>query len=259
MFVILSAFLLGSAGCQEVIEIDLNKVPPAIVIEGNVTDQPGPYKVQLTTTVNFDQPNQFPAVQGATVTLSDNLGNSDLLVESAPGIYSSTTLTGVPGRNYFLKVISGGKEYTATSSMAAAVPIDTILVDSLTFGAVSNKYLNVRFTDPVGAKNFYRIIEIINGDTLNMINLSNDEFEDGDQITVPIFSDEDPKLESGDNVEILLQCIDENVYNYFVQLIDVINNGGQSAAPANPITNLSNDALGYFNAYSVRSKTILVP
>ncbi|MBX9850610.1 MAG: DUF4249 domain-containing protein [Cytophagaceae bacterium] len=257
-FGILASVIIFSS-CEKVIDVDLKSVASEIVIEANVSDQPGPYLVSLTKTVNFDQPNAFPAVTGAVVIVNDNLGNADTLTEISPGKYNTSTLAGVPGRNYFLKVQAEGKEYTAASFMPSAVTIDTILVDSLTFGSVSNKFLNVKFTDPPGLGNFYRVIEIINGDTLSTINIGSDEFEDGQQITAPIFSDEDPKLESGDNVVILLQCIDENVYNYFLELLMMINSNGQSAAPANPTSNINNHALGYFNAYSVRSKSIVIP
>lgn len=257
-----TACMLSFISCQDVIDIDLNSKEPAIVIEGNVTDQAGPYYVRVTRTVDFDQPNVFPGVSGAVVTLSDNSGNAEVLSELSPGTYATNaanTFAGVPGKNYFLKVETGGNEYSATSHLAPPVEIDAIYDDSLTFGGISNKYVNVVFTDPAGVKNYYRIIEVINGKELDRINLSNDEFEDGQQITVPVFSDEDPKLKSGDTVTIILQVIDEKVFDYFLELIQVINNGGQSAAPANPASNISNNALGYFSAHSVRSKTFVVP
>src|ERR1700722_4665701 len=63
----LSAFyiiigVLFIASCQKVINIDLNSASPAMIIVGNVNDQPGPYTVTLSQTVNFSQPNTFPAV-----------------------------------------------------------------------------------------------------------------------------------------------------------------------------------------------------
>jgi hypothetical protein len=257
--IVFSGATMMLAACEKVIDIDLNSAAPEIVIEGTVIDQAGPYYVRLSKTVNFDQPNTFPPVSGAIVTISDNLGNSDILTESSAGIYQTTSMAGVPGRNYFLKVEHAGKEYQASSSMAPPVSIDTITVDSISFAGVTSKFLNVSFADVLEVKNYYRLIEIINGDTLSIINITNDDFEDGKQITMPIFSDEDPKLKSGDNVVVLLQCIDENVYTYFGELMQVVNGGGQSSAPANPTSNINNHALGYFSAYSVTSKSIVVP
>jgi hypothetical protein len=45
-------------------------------------------------------------------------------------------------------------------------------------------------------------------------------------------------------VRILRQCIDVGAYNYW-NSFQMINPG--SASPANPISNLSNNALGYFS------------
>jgi hypothetical protein len=35
--------------------------------------------------------------------------------------------------------------------------------------------------------------------------------------------------------------------------------GRQAAAPANPVSNFTHGALGYFNAYAVKSKVIVIP
>ena len=52
--------------------------------------------------------------------------------------------------------------------------------------------------------------------------------------------------------------MDKVTYKYLETLI-LISGGGQgSAAPANPTTNLSNDALGYFGAFSKSAFTATV-
>jgi hypothetical protein len=247
-----------STSCRKVIDLDLNSSNPEIVIEGSVSNSAGPHMVELTKTINFDESNNFPPVSGAVVRISDNVGNSDVLTEGPLGVYKTTSLAGVPGRNYLLEINVAGKMYQSTSYMYTPVAIDEVAVDSFTFGPNANKYVNVKFKDPAGVKNFYRIIEIINGDTLDIINVGSDRFSDGLEIVFPVFSDEDPELKSGDEVEILLMSIDESVYNYLSELSEVLNGGGQSAAPANPTSNISNNALGYFSAHSISTSTIIV-
>jgi hypothetical protein len=78
----LIAFIFCS--CEKVIDIDLNKADSRIVIEGNITDQAGPYTVRISKTVNFDESNTFPAISGALVKISDNAGNSETLTETQP-------------------------------------------------------------------------------------------------------------------------------------------------------------------------------
>jgi hypothetical protein len=48
-----------------------------------------------------------------------------------------------------------------------------------------------------------------------------------------------------------LQSIDKGVYDYFRT---AGNDGNQSASPSNPISNIDNEALGYFNACAVTKK-----
>ena len=67
------------SSCEKVVYIDLNSTNPIPVVEANVTNMPGPYTVKLSTTVNYYDSNTFPAITDATVTISDNAGNSEIL------------------------------------------------------------------------------------------------------------------------------------------------------------------------------------
>lgn len=256
-FTIPCLIALSFASCQEVIDIDLNEAGPVLVVEGNYSDQPGPHQVSLTRSLNFDEPNSFPAVTGAVVTLSDQSGNTQTLSETQPGIYQISS-PGTPGSTYTLNIKENEEEYSTTCYMPPPVSIDTVLTDSITFGPSSNVFMRVKFTDPQGAKNFYRIIEIINGDTLETINLTLDRYNDGQQITADIFSDMNPALNYGDTVTMILQTIDEPVFTYLRDLVEVINRGSQAASPANPKSNINGKALGYFSAHSERTMTVIV-
>src|ERR1035437_4626933 len=103
----LSVCLFSS--CQKVIQLKLSTSPSLIVIQGNVYDQPGPYTINITKSVSFDQSNVYPTVTDAAVTISDNVGNTEVLKETAPGNYSTSALQGVPGRTYNLSVTINGQ------------------------------------------------------------------------------------------------------------------------------------------------------
>ena len=100
-------------------------------------------------------------------------------------------------------------------------------------------------------------MEIKNSVRQKNIFLITDRLQDGGEITSTLFADTDTLL-TGDSVSVQLQCIDENVYNYFRTLAQVLNNSTLSTSPANPPSNLSNGALGYFSAYAVRTKFIII-
>lgn len=84
--------------CQKVIDIELNPSSPRYVVTGNITDQPGPYEVKITSSINFDQDNNFPAVSGAKVCITDqNVGLTDTLTEVAPGRHRTHFWRASPG------------------------------------------------------------------------------------------------------------------------------------------------------------------
>lgn len=84
---------------------------PAIVIQGNITDQPGPYEVVVSKTIPILQQGANPklipgVVSGATVTITDDQGNRDLLKEnpSSQGHYLTQSIQGTIGVTYTLTV-----------------------------------------------------------------------------------------------------------------------------------------------------------
>lgn len=254
--ILLSASLVALlSACTKVIDIDLNSKDPHIVIEANITDAPGPYTVAISQTVNFSETNSFPPVTGAVVTVSDDAGNTEVLVESFPGNYQGTIIQGVPGRTYYLSVVSKGKTYTSESKMPLPVQFDTLLlVPNTAFGPAY--YIIPLFTDPVGTGNRYRCIETINTKRIKDFFLFEDQLTDGLLNGQPILNFED-SLATGDSVSVELQCIDKPNYLYFFSLLQTAS--GQSGAPANPVSNISNEALGYFSAHTSRRKYVIIP
>jgi hypothetical protein len=66
---------------------------------------------------------------------------------------------------------------------------------------------------------------------------------------------------TGDTVWVDLLSIDKASYDYFNTLNNILTSDRSptSLAPANPNTNLTNGALGYFAAYSISSRMIILP
>ncbi len=255
--VVIVLFVLSS--CTKVINIDLNSSSTQMVIEGNVSDQPGPIVVTLSQTVNFSQTNTFPPVTGAVVTISDNAGNTATLAESPSGTYSTSTIQGVPGRTYTLTVAANGKTYTAASTMPNPVNIDTIVYSQSRFGGES-KRLEAKFLDPAGVANCYALFVKLNNVIQPDFSSSDDNLRDGDTISMRIPFGDNFTLAPGDSVTVILESIDKYVREYYRLLLQLNNSSGfESAPPANPISNISNNALGYFSAHSDRKKSFLVP
>jgi hypothetical protein len=246
--------------CEKPINVDLNSSDPKIVIEGSISDVPGNYSVKVTRSVNFDESNEFPTVSGALVMLSDDTGNTEVLRETSAGVYSVTELHGIPGRTYTLEVTDDGTIYTAISKMPLPVKIDSIFIEKKTSDPFE---ANARFQDPAGIENYYRLAQLSKTGRISNIIVDDDRLQDGRPITIstPVISNRSIfRLEPGDSVTLVLQSIDKNVYEYLRMLEELRQEGvlSQSVLAANPVTNFSNGALGYFSANSRSIKTIVV-
>lgn len=249
---------LGVTSCQKVIQINLNAASPQIVIEGNISDQPGPYTVSLSQTINFSEVTGFPPVTGANVTIKDYSGNTETLTETSPGKYVTSVLQGIPGRTYTLTVIANSKTYTATSTMANPVNIDSLVY--LSSGFDGDKTWMARVLDPPGIVNYYAIFVAVNNVVQSNFSTADDKLRDGDTLDLRIPIPHDIILTPGDSVQVILESIDSGVREYFRLLRLLDRQGGiQSAPPANPITNLSAGALGYFSAHADRKKILVIP
>lgn len=255
----LSAVLLFS--CKKIVTLKLNNVPPAIVIEGEVTNLSGPYLVSITSPVNFYADNNFPPVSGASVVISDNNGVTDSLTEIAAGVYATHVLVGLPGDTYNLSVTVNGTNYRAVSTMPSPVPLDSISFQSNSgFGRTRISAI-ANFRDPAGVRNYYQFIEYLNGARLAKdLFVFDDRLSDGRYINYTLFNDS-TYLQAGDQVEVDLCCVDSAVYSYLFQLFQSGGVGAfnTSASPANPASNISNGAYGYFSAHTVSSKSDYVP
>ncbi len=250
--------LLVITSCQKVINIDLNSVSPAIVITGNVNDLPGPYSVTLSQTVNFSQPNAFPPMSGAFITIADNAGTTDTLFETTiAGTYNTKRLTGVPGRTYTLTVVANGKTYTSVSIMPQIVNFDTLVLvqrigGGFRGGSDTTYSVDVVLQDPANVVNYYRLVETVNDTVLTNINALSDKIFNGRYIAYPLRH----HLNVGDSVKVEMQCIDNGTYQYLSTLGEA--SGSTNVTPANPISNISNNALGYFSAHTSQYRAIKV-
>src|ERR1700754_2258389 len=103
-FVFALLFVMILSACQKVIDLNLRNAPGKYVVEGNVTNLPGPYQVTIGRTGEGTTDYSFAGVGGATVSIRDNTGNGETLVEVQPGVYQTKSLQGVEGRTYYLNI-----------------------------------------------------------------------------------------------------------------------------------------------------------
>lgn len=249
----LSIILLSS--CEKVIDLKLENTEPIIVIDGGISDINENQVIRISKTYNFTEPNKFNGITGAMVVLTRPNGSTLNYNEVTAGVYQSARFRGVPGSKYIVNVTVEGKTYTASSTMPAKVQLDSLTFKQFNFFGDINTYVAVNYSDPIGTPNQYRYILKFKG-KIEEDRVSEDRFNNGNKVSDVIFYKLD-QVVPGDSLHVDFQCIDYNVYRYFYSLGQTTGAGGPPVAPANPVSNFNNGALGVFNAYT-SSKRITV-
>lgn len=259
--VILSLFLIIS--CEKEIDLNLEDQSGKIVIEGNITDQPGPYFVKITKSVAFTQGNEYPPIEDAQVVLSDDMGQTETLEYIGKGIYQASNFQGQSGRTYTLKIKAEGKEYTAQSTMPESVDFEGLEQDSFKVGGEISYTLLPIFTDPPALGNRYLFSYVVNNSSKKNFLEFSDNVNNGLPNQRPLLLPNDDgdgsvKVKVGDEITVEMQCIDDKVYTFYSALLQLSGGGGDGVTPTNPPSNISNGSLGYFSAHTVRVRTTIV-
>ena len=258
-----SVFLMVSVSChQDVINIDLTEIGSQIIIEGSITDRDGPYTIKISRTGSHFRQGDYPPVTEAVVRLSDNAGHSETLVQTEPGIYKTHRTQGIPGRTYTLEVSVEGEAYSASSTMPRPIALDSLsyIKDSRRVAFVS-----CYFTDHKDVDDYCRFKIYRNGDMLNDdYNLYHGKYTDGEQVVMDEFNN---MFYLNDYVRIELLTIDKAMYEYWSTLDSLLDKDfdGDEVDTVffpltlfNPSSNLSNNALGYFSAHTMRVYTVTI-
>lgn len=261
--------VFATAGCEKVIDVELNTADPQLVIEANMLQGDHLLDVRISQTTSYFTPEPAVAIDDATVTLNYAENHSRDVLYLIDGQYQ-VVLDAPSNTEYTLTVNWNGKQYTATSYLPKVVPIDSLTSEEWEggfggFGSSSQDEYVVycQFQDPAESRNYYRLTYEVNGRPADPtdIQIFNDENSNGEEISIPIGFGR-LRFLVGDQVEVHLISFDEAAYDYFLTLSDIVSGGGNptggSAAPGNPVNNWSDTILGHFTAYSADTMNITV-
>jgi hypothetical protein len=126
-------YLIVSGSCIVQFVPELVEDQDLLVVEGLITDQPGPNTVKLSKSLPLGTMSSAIPLGGCSVQISDDLGNYYNLYETGYGIYTtdSASFQGVIGRSYTLHIglFPGYRTLSYESSpmeMKPVPPIDSI-------------------------------------------------------------------------------------------------------------------------------------
>lgn len=261
IFIYLLPLILLTFGCEQVIDMDLNEAAPQPVIEADLSHPDGLLTVTISKTGSYFESSSETTVDNAKVMLENREGIQKEATAQGNGNYKLAEVLTKPGDTFKLLVQVDGIDYSAVSTIKAPVAIDSIsygYYDGDSFFRPGYRF-NVTFTDPIKQNNYYRIRVYKNNYLFNrpqdLVAFSDTDL-DGQSITVRLNSQY--YLEKGEQATLELLSIDRHAWEYFTSLSEIVNASPDSPAPANPVSNFSNGALGYFYAWSYDRKTVVI-
>ncbi len=267
------------ASCTERMSIELDSVPPKIVVYGSITTDTMAHKIRITQSADYFSNTAPQTISGATLSITDGV-NVFPLTESLtePGnYYTQPDVYGELGKTYTFtaeNVTMVGDDEVYDLKAESAIPsldadYQTKYLDSI--NVLYNTqwegwYVNGWANEPEDQKNFYMfkvyINDVLYTDSLNNIEVTDDKLINGSSTNgASLYFIEDPDtLKPGYKVTLELSIIPEDYFRF----ISEIQTSSQpqiplfSAPPANARTNLNNGAIGYFSAYALIRSSYIV-
>ncbi|ANQ51704.1 DUF4249 domain-containing protein [Flammeovirga sp. MY04] len=258
---IVLAFIVTA--CEKVIDVDLNDAEPRIVIEAVIWEGEHDMVVKVSKTAPYFDNSPSEKISNASIKLKYDDTAQDV-PNTGEGEYHFA-LNAKAGTTYNLEVMVEGETYTASTSMLDKIAIDSAYsVYEEGFGPIEAGYkVYLKYQDPANVPNYYRLMYDLNGQFQNEagdLRVYNDIRNDGLEVELGLLT---KSFEVGDTLDLTFIHFDEPSYDYFSTLGDIIGGGGPgpsggSAAPGNPLSNWSNNALGYFSAYNYDTARVVV-
>jgi hypothetical protein len=257
LYMIALCLIILSTSCEKVILIDLNEADQKIVVDAIVSNDSIQNYVILSKSGGFYQSNDFEAISGATVTITDDGGIIYTLNESNPGYYSNPDLIGQLKTTYNLEVITENETITGNTYIP-----DTTHLDSLSYfwnaGGFGDPgwFVLMHWSDEEAEENFYRFKATINSYKEKRISLLDDLLINGVETQYPLF---DVDVKDYDTLTVEFIEIDKGTYDYLKVLGEIASGeNASSAAPGNPTSNLVGNAIGFFGGYAITKGSIVI-
>lgn len=277
---ILVASLILLAGCEDVIEVELNDGKKQITVDAVLNDIDSVQHIRVTLSGQYFDPATVDPVISANLSMTDSKGNLYTFTEpDAEGRYklNETIDSLTPGTEFTLNIEYENQSYSAKSVIRDVPAIDSITWsrENLVFGDEDSIWVAQFWaTDLEGVGDRYWIRSLRNGELRNdpgNITIAFDgstgrgSKSDNIPLILPLRASITPGgpggppsdsefLEVGETVGVRILGITDEFAEYLTILEQQLNNGGLFAQPpSNLPTNIINDdengdrALGWFS------------
>jgi len=262
LLIIFLSIIILSTSCESVIEIDLDYMKPKLVVESVINDSDEQCIIKLSKTTDYFHSKINPPVSGAVISLTDNTGTIIKFNEAEAGNYVGESVQFESDLTYTLSILSEGENYAANATIPQKVNID-----SLTCKYYPNSIIyevgyvvTCHFSDPGEFRNYYRVKTYNISDRTKAKyskDIYNDDLGNGNRVE---WTWRYEVYQQSDTVVVELYTLDVQTYDYYKTLFQISDGSDMMSftTPANPDTNISNGALGYFGAYTISRDTIII-
>ncbi|HKK61525.1 MAG TPA: DUF4249 domain-containing protein [Bacteroidales bacterium] len=271
--------LLVFWGCTTMPELDIEAPNDLIVVDG-VIEQGRQSRVFVTRNAPYFSSIDSAGLRDlvlsrAKVTLTDGEQSEVLILRRdnrffPPFYYAGNEIIGEIGKEYTLYVSYGGKSVRAMTSIPEPVDIDSVWFE-LDAGEDSIGSIQIKFTDPLEAKNYYRIFTMVQGeeDKFNsaFIIAIDDQFFNGKDISFRLYrapesflaTDESGNFMLGDTVLLKLSTMDEQTFNFWNTYQEEVINATNPFASSmiNLESNVEGQGLGVWSGYGASRDTVI--
>jgi hypothetical protein len=271
--------------CEDKIDLDLDTGESQLVIDAFINSDSTNQLIRISKSSAYFLNSQTPGVSNAKVKIEGPNGINYIFNYHSNGYYaykpSQNGKLDSIGFNYKLYVEYEGSAYLSQSTLNP-VPV----IDSMTYSfeeedgdAEEGYYSQFWARDFAGRDDFYWIKAYKDGKDIDTINYAQYNLSqnaafggtgaDGFVFILPIraaITNEEEPFETGQVSSIELLSINEDVWNYLIQLSVQANNDGLFATPTANIKsnftdiagNIQNDALGVFSMSAISRKSIKI-
>ena len=215
-------------GCEEVVFVDLQEAEKRIVIDASIkwikgtngSDQ----EIRISKTRGFYEEEPIPVTDASvSITMPDDQLITFTNDEDRPGTYTTSEFLPELNETYQLNVQAEGQLFRATETLKPVVPIDSITQRDDSGFSGEEIEIKTHYTDPAGVENYYLFAYRVPFVQIPTLEIFDDEFNDGN----PIFSTyQEEDLESGNVVNIQMQGVSRQYYDYLFLLLNQIGDSG---------------------------------
>ena len=290
-FILIHAVLaLVVSSCEKGVEFNLKEVTPKLVVEATIENGQAPVVYLSKSQAYFSKidlnslANSF--VRNAEVYVSNGSLTHRLkeyTVPVGPGInfyyYSNdpsspaTAFTGQLNNSYSLRIVSEGKEYTATTTIQNITRrIDSLFWKPAPAGNPPEKVaVMVRAYDRPGFGDYVRYFTTRNSEPFypGLNSVYDDQVIDGSSYEVQVErgvdrNEDHPEgysfFNKGDTVTLKVCNIDIATYDFWRTMeYTYATVGNPFSSPTKVISNIKGGGLGYFGGYAAQFRTIIIP